>query len=59
MSSRALRDGLTASQVKSHVPLVDNSVAIAKYFQHCNQLYKEAGISYKKAEWRWVSVCLC
>lgn len=52
-SSKALREELKASQVENHVPSVDNSVAVWKYFEHANQLYKESVETYKKGEWRY------
>lgn len=55
-SSKALRDELNASQVENHIPSVDNSVAISKYFEHANNLYKQAVITYTKGEWTYAYV---
>lgn len=55
-ASKKLRDELKASQVHNHVPSVDNSVAISKYFGHANTIYAESVQSYKKGEWRYAYV---
>jgi hypothetical protein len=57
-SSRKLRDELNASQINNHVPVVESSVSITKYFKHSKHLYQVALTSHNKGEYVYAYVQL-
>lgn len=57
-SSRKLRDELNASQINNHVPAVESSVAISKYFRHSKHLYQVALTSHNQGEYSYAYIQL-
>jgi hypothetical protein len=53
-----LRDELNASQINNHVPVVESSVSITKYFKHSKHLYQVALTSHNQGEYVYAYVQL-